>query len=467
MYKVIKKHPTTRELYVEKLAKEGVVSRAKSDLLMDQYRSLLDEGVHFINHWVSEPDFARFVDWTPYLSKEWTARHDTRVDIDRLRALGRSINTVPEEIKVQRQVAKIYKDRMQMIEGDIPVDWGCAEALADATLLNAGHPVRLTGQDVGRGTFSHRHAVLHSQKDGAVHVPLQHLFEDQPSFYIYDSLLSEMAVLGFEYGYATTSPTTLVIWEAQFGDFANNAQVVIDQFITSGEHKWSRLCGLVMFLPHGYEGQGPEHSSARLERFLQLSAEHNIQICLPTTPAQVFHMLRRQIIRPLRKPLVVMTAKSLLRHKHVVSSMTELADGTFQTVLPESEALTPSRVTRVILCSGKIYYELLHQRQEDQREDLAIVRIEQMYPFPEQDLAEVLAVYPNLEELTWVQEEPLNQGVWYSCNHHMHNVIEMLDKPLRLTKVARCAAAAPAAGHMQLHTEQQQKVITLALRTEN
>lgn len=466
MYKVIKKHPTTRELYAEQLAKEGVVSIEESNSLMDQYRNLLDEGSHLVNHWVSEPDFAKFVDWTPYLNKEWTARHDTRVDIDRLRALGRMINTVPENIKVQRQVAKIYKDRMQMVEGDIPVDWGCAEALAYASLLNAGHPVRLTGQDVGRGTFSHRHAVLHSQKDGAVYVPLQHIADDQPDFCIYDSLLSEMAVLGFEYGYATTSPTSLVIWEAQFGDFANNAQVVIDQFITSGEHKWSRLCGLTLFLPHGYEGQGPEHSSARLERFLQLCAEHNIQVCLPTTPAQVFHMLRRQIIRPLRKPLIVMTAKSLLRHKHVISSMEELADGTFHTILPEIEDLNPAKVTRVILCSGKIYYELLNQRQEDQRDDLAIVRIEQIYPFPEDDLAEVLAVYPNLRELTWVQEEPLNQGVWYSCNHHMRNVIDMLDNNIELTKVARCAAAAPAAGHMQLHVEQQQKVIALALRTE-
>lgn len=465
MYKVIKKHPTTRELYAERLAKEGVVSVEESDALMEQYRNTLDAGGHLVEHWVSEPDFAKFVDWTPYLNKEWTAKHDTRVDIDRLRALGKLINTVPEHIKVQRQVAKIYKDRMQMIEGEILIDWGCAEALAYATLINSGHPVRLTGQDVGRGTFSHRHAVLHSQKDGAVYVPLQNIAEGQPVFDIYDSLLSEMAVLGFEYGYASTSPKSLVIWEAQFGDFANNAQVVIDQFITSGEHKWSRLCGLTMFLPHGYEGQGPEHSSARLERFLQLSAEHNIQVCLPTTPAQVFHMLRRQIIRPLRKPLIVMTAKSLLRHKHVISSLEELADGTFQTILPEVEALNPEKVKRVILCSGKIYYELLNQRQEDGRDDLAILRVEQIYPFPEDDLAEALSAYPNLNELTWVQEEPLNQGVWYNCNHHMRNVIDVLKNDVELTKVAREASASPAVGHMSLHQQQQQKVITDALRS--
>ncbi len=465
MYKVIKKHPTTRELYAQKLEQEGVQTAEKSNLLMDEYRDVLDRGGHLVDHWVSEPDFAKFVDWTPYLNKEWTAVHDTRIDIDRLRALGKAINTVPDNIKVQRQVAKIYKDRMLMAEGEIPVDWGCAEAMAYASLINSGHPVRLVGQDVGRGTFSHRHAVLHSQEDGAVHIPLQHISQDQPEFEIYDSLLSEMAVLGFEYGYATTSPTSLVIWEAQFGDFANNAQVVIDQFITSGEHKWSRLCGLTMFLPHGYEGQGPEHSSARLERFLQLSAEHNIQVCLPTTPAQVFHMLRRQVIRPLRKPLIVMTAKSLLRHKHVISPMEELADGTFHTVLPEWETLDNSKVKRAILCSGKIYYELLNQRQEDERDDLAIVRLEQIYPFPEDDLVEVLSAYPHLEELTWVQEEPLNQGVWYSCNHHMRNVIDKLDNNIELTKVAREASASPAVGHMALHQQQQQQVITDAIRS--
>lgn len=459
MYKVIKKHPTTRELYAARLAQEGVLPIEESDALMDRYRDTLDEGGHLVEHWVSEPDFAKFVDWTPYLNKEWTANHDTRVDVDRLRALGRAINTVPDNIKVQRQVAKIYKDRMQMVEGDIPVDWGCAEALAYATLINSDHPVRLTGQDVGRGTFSHRHAVLHSQEDGSVYVPLQHIYEEQPPFEIYDSLLSEMAVLGFEYGYATTSPTSLVIWEAQFGDFANNAQVVIDQFITSGEHKWSRLCGLTMFLPHGYEGQGPEHSSARLERFLQLCAEHNIQVCMPTTPAQVFHMLRRQIIRPLRKPLIVMTAKSLLRHKHVISSMEELADGTFQTVLPEWEELDSDKVTKVLLCSGKIYYELLNKRQEEDRRDLAIIRIEQLYPFPENDLSLVLEQYPNLTEVIWVQEEPLNQGAWYNSQHHMRRTIARHKNYIVLSHVTREASAAPAVGHMGIHQEQQQKVL--------
>ncbi len=292
MYKVIKKHPTTREIYAAKLAREGVVKPEHGEELLEKNRETLDAGGHLVEHWVKAPNFALFVDWTPYLSKEWTARHDTRVDIDRLRALGQSITSVPDRVKLQRQVAKIYKDRRLMVSGESSVDWGCAEALAYATLVNAGHPVRLTGQDVGRGTFSHRHAVLHSQSDGTIYVPLDNIAEEQPRFEIYDSLLSEVAVLGFEYGYAATAPKSLVIWEAQFGDFANSAQVVIDQFITSGEHKWNRLCGLTMFLPHGFEGQGPEHSSARLERYLQLCAEHNIQVCMPTTPAQVFQVER-------------------------------------------------------------------------------------------------------------------------------------------------------------------------------
>ena len=465
MYQHIKQLATTREQYAEKLVAEGVISSKASDDMMNSYRDALDTGGHMVDHWAKEPNFALYVDWTPYLNKEWTASYDTRVDLDRLKALGKTINTVPEEVALQRQVKKIYTDRQTMIEGEIPVDWGCAEALAYATLINAGNGVRLTGQDVGRGTFSHRHAVLHSQNDGERYVPLQHIYEGQPQFEIYDSLLSEMGVLGFEYGYATTTPNAMVIWEAQFGDFANNAQVVIDQFITSGEHKWNRLCGLTMFLPHGYEGQGPEHSSARLERFMQLCAEHNIQICIPTTPAQVFHMLRRQMIRPLRKPLVVMTAKSLLRHKHVISSLEELAEGTFQTILPEVDEFDYEAVRRVIMCSGKIYYDLLNARRESGRTDLVIIRLEQLYPFPEEDLFEVLSQYPNLTELTWVQEEPLNQGAWYSSQHHMRRTIARHKNYITLSQVAREASAAPAAGHMWLHTEQQKQVVDEAINS--
>ncbi len=270
---------------------------------------------------------------------------------------------------MQRQVPKIYEDRPKMAAGGMPINWGFAENLAYATLLFEGHPVRLTGQDVGRGTFSHRHAVLHNQKDDSVYIPLAHLFDGQPRVSLYDSFLSEEAVLAFEYGYATTTPNSLVIWEAQFGDFANGAQVVIDQFITSGESKWGRLCGLTMLLPHGYEGQGPEHSSARLERYLQLCAEQNMQVCVPTTPAQVYHMLRRQVIRPLRKPLIVMTPKSLLRHKLAISTLEDLANGSFQTVIPEIDSLDPKKVDRVVLCSGKVYYDLLEKRRAEGREE--------------------------------------------------------------------------------------------------
>lgn len=464
MYKIIKQLPTTRELYAEKLVNEGIIDAENAAAMVDANRDALDSGSHVVEHWVNSPNFALYVDWTPYIGKEWTAAYDTRVEMSRLVALGNSVTTVPDDIQVQRQVAKIYKDRALMVNGELEVDWGCAESLAYATLLNGGHPVRLTGQDVGRGTFSHRHAVLHSQTDGTKYIPLQNIYKSQPHFDIYDSLLSEVGVLGFEYGYATTAPNSLVIWEAQFGDFANSAQVVIDQFITTGEHKWMRLCGLTMFLPHGYEGQGPEHSSARLERYLQLSAEHNIQVCLPTTPAQVFHMLRRQVIRPVRKPLIVMTAKSLLRHKHVVSSLIELADGTFHNVLDEIDDLDPEAVKRVVLCSGKIYYDLLHYRQENKLDDVAILRLEQLYPFPEDDLTEMLLQYSNLTELTWVQEEPLNQGAWYSSQHHIRRTIARHKNYITLGQVSREASAAPAAGTMSMHQEQQQKVVEEAFK---
>ena len=275
----------------------------------------------------------------------------------------------------------------------MPCNWGFAETLAYATLLDQNIGVRFTGQDVGRGTFSHRQATLHDQKTGESYTPLQHISPEQPRIDLYDSLLSEEAVLAFEYGYATTEPRRLTIWEAQFGDFANGAQVVIDQFITSGEVKWSRLCGLTLLLPHGYEGQGPEHSSARLERFLQLCAEHNVQVCVPSTPAQVFHMLRRQAIRPLRKPLIVMSPKSLLRKKEAVSTLDELASGKFQTVIQDTSGLDPKKVKKVILCSGKVYYDLDAHRTESGINDRAILRVEQLYPFPEDDLVEALASY--------------------------------------------------------------------------
>ena len=391
MYQQIAKQRTTRELYADALVNAGVLSAEQVQSKIDDYRDALDNGLHVVKSLVKEPNKELFVDWRPYLGHAWTARHDTRFDLKTLQELSSKMLEVPEGFVVQRQVSKIYEDRQKMAAGGLPINWGFAETLAYATLLFEGHPVRMTGQDVGRGTFSHRHAVLHNQKDDSVYVPLANLFDGQPRLDIYDSFLSEEAVLAFEYGFATTTPNSLVIWEAQFGDFANGAQVVIDQFITSGESKWGRLCGLTMLLPHGYEGQGPEHSSARLERYLQLCAEQNIQVCVPTTPAQVYHMLRRQVIRPLRKPLVVMTPKSLLRHKLAISTLEDLANGSFQTVIPEIDSLDPKKVDRVVLCSGKVYYDLLEKRRAEGREDTAIVRIEQLYPFPEDDLAEVLA----------------------------------------------------------------------------
>ena len=459
MYQQITKQRTTRELYAESLTKAGVVDDARVQAKIDEYRNALDNGLHVVKSLVKEPNKELFVDWRPYLGHTWTARHDTSFDLKTLQELSAKLLEIPEGFVVQRQVAKIYEDRQKMQAGGLPINWGYAETMAYATLAFEGHPIRMTGQDIGRGTFSHRHAVLHNQKDAGTYIPLQNLYEGQPRFDLYDSFLSEEAVLAFEYGYSTTTPNALVIWEAQFGDFANGAQVVIDQFITSGEHKWGRLCGLTMLLPHGYEGQGPEHSSARLERYLQLCAEHNIQVCVPTTPAQIYHLLRRQVIRPLRKPLVVLTPKSLLRHKLAISTLEDLADGSFQTVIPEIDALDAAKVTRLVLCSGKVYYDLLEKRRSEGREDIAIVRIEQLYPFPEDDLMEAIAPYTNLTNAVWCQEEPMNQGAWYSSQHHLRRSIGNHKTGLGLEYAGRDASAAPACGYASMHAEQQEKLL--------
>ena len=464
MYGVISKHPTTREIYAKRLVEGSVVSEQDVQERIEEYRNALDNGDHVVKSLVKEPDSNSFVDWKPYLGHQWTARHDTRFDLKTLQNLANRLTKLPDGLVVQRQVSKILEDREKMAAGGLALNWGFAETMAYATLLHEGHPVRITGQDVGRGTFSHRHAVLHNQKGEGAYTPLANLSENQPRFDIYDSLLSEEAVLAFEYGYATTMPNVLVIWEAQFGDFANGAQVVIDQFITSGEHKWGRLCGLTMLLPHGYEGQGPEHSSARLERFLQLCAEQNIQVCVPTTPAQIYHLLRRQVIRPLRKPLVVLTPKSLLRHKLAISSLEDLAEGSFQTIISETDAIDPEKVDRVVMCSGKVYYDLLEKRRAEENENVAIVRIEQLYPFPEEDLAEALAPYPNLKKVVWCQEEPMNQGAWYCSQHHMRRVIgEHSVSNLYLDYAGREASAAPAGGYPSVHAEEQAKLLQDAL----
>jgi len=464
MYQAIKQQKSTRTIYAEKLIEEGIVSEQETDELNSSYRSVLDTGEHVVKSLVKEPNVELFVDWSPYIGHDWSPHFNTSLALDTLKALARKLVTVPEEFQLQRQVKRVMDDRARMAAGELPIDWGFAETLAYASILTSGNLIRITGQDVGRGTFSHRHAVLHDQQNGERYIPLQNLAPEAMRFTIYDSLLSEEAVLAFEYGYATTTPNALIIWEAQFGDFANTAQVVIDQFITSGEHKWQRLCGLTLLLPHGYEGQGPEHSSARLERFLQLCAEHNIQVCLPTTSAQVFHMLRKQVLCPLRKPLVVMSPKSLLRHKESTSTLEELAEGSFQVVLDETDNLEKESVKRVVLCSGKVYYELRQARRERNISDTAIIRLEQLYPFPEVDLEECLRNYPNMEEIFWCQEEPMNQGAWYASQHHMRRVVLAINPSLYLQYVGREASAAAAAGYAALHVKQQQEFIEQALK---
>ena len=464
MYQVIRSHKTTYELYAAAMISKGIATVEGVKRVSDDYRNALANGEHVAKALVKEPNSELFVDWTPYLNQPVVDDFDSGYDLKALQALALEINTVPEGFPVQRQVNKILEDRVKMAMGALPINWGFAEMLAYATVLKQDLPVRITGQDVGRGTFVHRHAVWHNQKDGSTYVPLANLSADQPRFQIYDSFLSEEAVLAFEYGYSTTMPSALVVWEAQFGDFANGAQVVIDQFITSGEHKWGRLCGLTMLLPHGYEGQGPEHSSARLERYLQLCAEQNIQVCMPTTPAQVFHMLRRQAVRNLRKPLIVMTPKSLLRHKDAVSTLEELSQGRFETVIGDQDAtVITDKVDRVVLCSGKVYYDLVDKRRKESAFNVAIIRIEQLYPFPEDRLSEILAPYKNVTDVVWCQEEPMNQGAWYSSQHHMRRILHRQSEKLYLRYAGREASASPAAGYMSLHLEQLEKFLNDAV----
>ncbi|MBQ0780920.1 MAG: 2-oxoglutarate dehydrogenase E1 component [Thalassolituus oleivorans] len=462
MYQKIRKHKSTRTLFAEQLAAEGVLSEQACGEMLSEYRDSLDRAEHVAHNLVSEPDTALFVDWKPYLDHDGSESVDTCYDLQKLQEVAHKVCHIPEGIVLQRQVQKIYDDRRKMASGALALNWGMAELLAYATILEEGYQIRMTGQDCGRGTFSHRHAVVFNQKDGEPYVPLEHLNENQPRCDIYDSFLSEEAVLGFEYGYSTATPSGLILWEAQFGDFANGAQVVIDQFIAAGEHKWARLSGLTLLLPHGYEGQGPEHSSARLERFLQMCAEGNMQVCIPTTPAQLFHMLRRQAIRPLRKPLIVMSPKWILRHKLATSSLEELAEGEFQLIIKDDK-IEPKKARRVVLCSGKVYYHLLEEREKRECDDVVLIRIEQLYPFSEEGLLEVLAPYQELDDVFWCQEEPKNQGVWYNLQHHMRHVLHLHDETLYLGYVGRDPSASPAAGYLSIHLEEQQRFIDQAL----
>lgn len=460
MYQLIRQHPVPREIYAKQLISQGVIDETWYKAEVDDYRNLMDKGEPLVETLPQPKNSERCVRWAPYLETEWTAPAKTSVPLDKLKTYMQKMCKVPEGFTVHPVVQKTLNDRLAMVEGTLPMNWGCAEALGFASLLQDGYEVRLSGQDCGRGTFSHRHAVWHDQKTGASYIPLeQFVTKENHPFTVIDSVLSEEAVLAFEYGYAASEPEALVIWEGQFGDFVNGAQVVIDQFISSGEQKWGRLCGLTMFLPHGYEGQGPEHSSARLERFMQLCAEHNMQVCVPTTPAQIFHLMRRQLIRPYRKPLVVMTPKSLLRHRLAVSSMDDLVHGSFQNIIPESENLSADKVEKIILCCGKVYYDLLQARMDKNIQNVALVRIEQLYPFPEEELKKILDSYPNAKHILWCQEEPKNQGAWFTSQHHMQ---ACLKDSQSLSYVGREFAAAPAVGSPYLHAKQQQAFIDAA-----
>ena len=460
MYQKIKRHQTTREFYAKQLVKEKVISAERANELVSTIRTLLDEGKTIAKKMVTGHKLPHAIDWTPYFSDEWREKVNTNLTKEKLAELSSKLLTLPDGFKIHPRVGKIYDDRVKMANGELPVDWGFAETLAYAGLLDEKVAIRISGQDSGRGTFFHRHAVLHDQKDGRTHTPLKTVANGDTPFSVIDSLLSEEAVMAFEYGYSTADPTSLVIWEAQFGDFANGAQVVIDQFISSGEQKWGRLCGLVLFLPHGYEGQGPEHSSARLERYLQLCAEHNIQVCVPTNAAQVFHMIRRQMLRNLRIPLIVMTPKSLLRHKSAASELNDFMNGEFKLIIPEVEEINPEDVTKIILCSGKVYYDLDLARTQQERKDIAIMRIEQLYPFPESELSQAMAKYPNANKVVWCQEEPKNQGAWYPSQHH---IISCLNKDQTLFYAGRAASAATAAGYLSAHNEQQSILVNDAL----
>jgi 2-oxoglutarate dehydrogenase E1 component len=459
MYKKIAQHPGTRKLYAEKLAAQGLGATLGDDMFK-AFRAAMDAGKHTTDPVLTNFKSKYAVDWTPFLGKKWTDAGDTAIPMSEWKRLADKITTMPTSLTPHPLVKKVYDDRAAMGRGDIPVDWGMGEHMAFASLVASGYPVRLSGEDCGRGTFTHRHAVIHDQNrekwDVGTYVPLQNVAENQSPFVVIDSILSEEAVLGFEYGYASNDPNTLVIWEAQFGDFANGAQVVIDQFIASGEVKWGRVNGITLMLPHGYEGQGPEHSSARVERFMQLAADTNMQLVQPTTASQIFHVLRRQMVRNLRKPLVIFTPKSLLRHKDAASPLSEFTKGCFQTIIPDNKALKADKVKRVVACSGKVYYDLSKKREEKAADDVAIIRIEQLYPFPHKAFATELKKYPNATEVVWTQDEPQNQGAWFFVQHYIH---ENMLEGQKLGYSGRAASASPAVGYSHLHQEQQKALV--------
>ena len=466
MYKKIRSLPTTRAIYVNKLVKEGVLQQHQADEVARNVRRALESGRCVLPHKLPDgsPDNITHMDWKAYSTASLLDDVETGAPIETIRELSATLKQLPEGFILQDRVQKIMDDRHRMTAGALPIDWGYAEIMAYATLVNDGYAVRMSGQDSGRGTFFHRHAVVHNQKDGVAFVPLRSVGKGKNNFLVIDSLLSELAVLAFECGFSTADPSVLVLWEAQFGDFANGAQVVIDQFISAGEHKWGKHTGLVMLLPHGFEGQGAEHSSARIERYLQLCSGHNMQVCVPSTPAQMFHLLRRQMLRNCRKPLIVMTPKSLLRHKECTSSLDDLASGYFQRALPEVDDIDPARVNHILLCSGKIYYELLARRRADKLDDFVIIRVEQLYPFPGPELNELFKCYTSADKLVWVQEEPKNQGAW---DFVKPRIPAMLDKDWDLHYIGRESSSAPAVGSAKLHGIEQHDLITRAINFNN
>lgn len=460
MYKKIRAHPTTREIYRDQLVNEEIVSEEQAEQMGIEYRDSLDQCSIVSPHSMGVSSHEYSVDWTPYSGTKWTQHADTAIALPELRSLVERMLELPEGFELHPRVSSILENRRKMSAGALPIDWGFAETAAYASLLNEGFTVRLSGQDCGRGTFFHRHAALYNQRDGSSYTPLEHVGKNGADFIAIDSLLSEEAVLAYEYGYSTADPNSLVIWEAQFGDFANVAQVVFDQFISSGEEKWARLCRLVVFLPHGYEGQGAEHSSARLERYLQLCAQNNIQVCVPTTPAQMFHMLRRQMIRPWCKPLIVLTPKSLLRHQLSISALEDLTTSGFRNIIPETGPLDPDAIKRIILCTGKVYFDLLQRRDNDAAEHTAIIRIEQLYPFPQNELCREMDRYVNAREIVWCQEEPQNQGAWYQIQHRIR---ACMSDSQRLRYAGRPASAAPATGHFNVHIDEQNRLVAEAI----
>lgn len=461
MYRKIGAHPGARTLYAQRLIKEGVLaSEDEAEAMASKYRNDLESNRRVALYSGARRRDPYLSDWSPFLKGKWTDPADTAIPEKDIVRLGVPLTKWPKDFEPHPRVTRIMEDRRAMYQGTRPMDWGAAEVLAYASLLDAGYPVRLAGQDTARGTFFHRHAVLHNQRDGETYAPLDHIREDQAPFTVIDTIVSEEAVLGFEYGYATSSPNTLTIWEAQYGDFVNGAQVVIDQFLSSSEQKWGLLCGLVLMLPHGWEGQGPEHTSARLERFLQLCAHENMQVCQPTTPAQMFHLLRREIVRAYRKPLIIMSPKSMLRRKASFTGREELTRGGFRVVIGETEGVSPDTAKRVVLCSGKVYYDILEVRQELDVDDIALVRLEQLYPFPYEQLKAEMRRYKRAKEVVWVQEEPMNQGAWYTVQHPVR---ECMKPDQSLYYAGRLPSAAPSGGHYRLHAERQRRLVRAAL----